>query len=308
MKIHVTGLAGILIYLSLAVTLNAYNNKTSAKDTIQSDNIILYYTIAASTAYAAGEMLVLPAMWYKDRQRVPFHFFNDNSGFLQVDKFGHAFGSYFESYIAYHWLKNSGVNKTQALIFGGALGIILQTPIEIMDGLYEGWGFSWGDMAANTFGSALVIGQELIFNEQLIKFKFSYWGSRYADMSNGYYGHTTLNRLLKDYNGHTYWFSMPLNRIISNEQIPDWLNIAFGYSANGMLGEFDNMNSYNGAALPQTERYRQYLFSLDIDWTKIKSSSKFLNTLLDILTFIKLPFPALEFNSKGKFEGYGLYF
>lgn len=29
---------------------------------------------------------------------------------------------------------------------------------------------------------------------------------------------------------------MPMNRIIAKEEIPDWLNIAIGYSTNGMLG------------------------------------------------------------------------
>jgi hypothetical protein len=79
---------------------------------------------------------------------VPFHFFNDNKGYLQVDKFGHAFGAYFESYIGYHWLRKSGVSKSKGLVYGATLGFILQSPIEIMDGIHEGWGFSWGDMAA----------------------------------------------------------------------------------------------------------------------------------------------------------------
>jgi len=59
------------------------------------------------------------------------------------------------------------------LIYGGMLGFMLQAPIEILDGMYEGWGFSWGDMAANAAGSGLVIGQELLFNEQVVKYKFS---------------------------------------------------------------------------------------------------------------------------------------
>ena len=118
-----------------------------------------------------------------------------------------------------------------------------------MDGIHEGWGFSWGDMAANVFGSGLVIGQELIWNEQLIKYKFSYWESSYSKRANGYLGKTTLDRLLKDYNGHIYWFSIPINKIIQQNGIPSWLNFAVGYGANGMFGEYENISTYKGYLL-----------------------------------------------------------
>ena len=111
------------------------------------------------------------------------------------------------------------------------LGLILQTPIEIMDGIYEGYGFSWGDMAANTFGSALVLGQELLFKEQLVKYKFSYWESVYSRKANGYLGTNSFDRIFNDYNGHTYWLSCPINKILPNKITPDWLNIAVGYGS-----------------------------------------------------------------------------
>jgi hypothetical protein len=75
-----------------------------------------------------------------------------------------------------------------------------------------------------------------------------------------------------------------------------------------MFGEFQNITSYNGVALPETQRYRQFLFSLDIDWSKIETGSGFLKTVLHGMTFIKLPFPAIEYNSKGRLKGYWLYF
>lgn len=49
-----------------------------------------------------------------------------------------------------------------------------------MDGIHEGHGFSWGDMATNAIGSGLIVGQELLFNKQIVKYKFSYWGSTYS--------------------------------------------------------------------------------------------------------------------------------
>ena len=288
-------------------TLSAQVNE-SVGDSGKIERATLYKALAFTGAYYATSIYVMNNTWYKDKERVPFHFYNDNSGYLQVDKFGHMFGSYVYSYIGYFGLLKLGSSRKEALVFGSTLGFVLQFPIEIMDGLHEGYGFSWGDIAANAMGSALVFGQELLFQEQVVKYKFSYWESEYSKNSNGYYGETTLSRILKDYNGHTYWFSMPLNKLIFKQSLPPWLSIAGGYGANGMYGEFENITSYNGAAIPETERYRQYLLSIDIDWTRIKTDSRFLQILFKGMTFVKLPFSTLEYNSKGQFKGYWIYY
>lgn len=302
-----------IIFLLIVVPI-LFNHPVKAldavlqKDSVQVNRHKLYTAIGVEGLYYGGSMLVLQNAWYKGRQVVPFHFFNDNQGYLQVDKFGHAFGAYAQSYVGYLWLKKIGLGRTNALLLGGTLGFILQSPIEIMDGIHEGWGFSWGDMIANASGSALVIGQELLFNEQIIKYKFSYSESSYSTRDNDYLGKTALNRFLKDYNGHTYWLSMPVNRMIFSDRLPQWLNIALGYGANGMFGEFENIKEYNGFPIAPTERYRQYLLSLDIDWTRIKTRSKILKMFLTGMTFVKLPFPALEFTSNGMTKAYWLYY
>lgn len=282
-------------------------SRAGGPDTTRVNRKILTRAIVAESAFYLGGMSYLQFVWYKDHERVPFEFYNDNKGYLQTDKFGHAFGSYMESYIGYQWLRHAGVKKNPALIFGGTLGIILQAPIEIFDGIYEGWGFSWGDIIANTAGSALLIGQELLFNEQLIKYKLTYWKSPYLDKGNGYLGNNALDGFFYDYNGHNFWLSMPVNRIVPVRKIPNWISVAAGYSANGMYGEFNNIRYYHGTWIPETERYRQFLLSLDIDWTKIKTSSRFLRKILNAMVFIKLPFPAIEFNTLGKVKGYWMY-
>ena len=259
------------------------------------------------TALYLGSMAYLQFVWYKDHERVPFEFYNDSRGYLQVDKAGHVYGSYLESYIGYQALRCAGVKKDKALLFGGTLGIILQTPIEVWDGLYEGWGFSWSDMAANAAGSAIVIGQELLWDEQVAKYKFSFSPSPYAKQANGYLG-DGFGQLFNDYNGHTYWLSTGITRIVPDKRLPDWLNIAVGYSANGMFGEFENIRRYHGMEIPQTRRYRQYLLSLDIDWTKIRTNNKFLKTLFQGMFMVKLPFPAIEINALGELRGHWLYY
>lgn len=273
------------------------------KDTAHINKKVLAAAITTESILYAGTISGLRYLWYKDVPRVPFHYYNDNAGYLQIDKFGHAYGSFIESKICYEWLLKAGVKKNKALVYGGTMGIFLQTPIEVLDGLYQGWGFSWGDMAANAGGSVFLIAQELIFDEQKVDFKFSFTRSIYADQANGMLGDSHLESLFYDYNGHTYWFSFS-----PTGKLPKWLNVSLGYSANGMFGEFENRSRWNGESIPQTDRYRQALLSLDVDWTKIETDHPFLKKLFFALNHIKLPFPAIEYNSLGRWDFHALYF
>ncbi len=264
--------------------------------------------IVTETVLYSGLISGLGLVWYKDSERVPFHLYRDGKGYLQMDKMGHAYGAYVESYLCYEWLRSAGVSKKKSLLFGGTMGIVMQTPIEVFDGIYENWGFSWSDMAANTAGSFLLMGQEVLFDRQYLQYKFSFQRSEFADQSNGQLGDTQLESLFFDYNGHSYWLSTNVSNFIKNDRVPAWLNIAFGYSADGMFGEFENRASWGGVPIPETERTRQFLLSPDIDWTKIPTNSKLLKDLFKALNFIKVPAPAIEVNSQGKFRGYWVYF
>jgi len=278
------------------------------RDSSQFNSKTLYTAIVLTGAYYATSMYVLSKTWFKDKELVPFHIRNDNSGYMQVDKFGHMFGAYVYSYVGYHGLKKMGLTDSEALLYGGTLGFVMQTPIEIMDGIHKDHGFSWGDILANSIGSGLVLGQQLIFEEQIIKYKFSYWQSKYSKMSNGYLGTNTFNKIFKDYNGHTYWLSVPISKIFSEIGTPEWVNVALGYGAGGMFGEQYNITEYNGVEIPQTERFRRFVISLDIDWAKIQTDSQLLKTILAGLTFIKLPFPAIEYNTMNELRFHWIFY
>jgi uncharacterized protein YfiM (DUF2279 family) len=267
----------------------------------------LITVISASTAAYAGSMAYLQYIYYKDYQRVPFEFYNDLGGYNQMDKFGHIYGAYMESYIGFHSLLWAGVSRKKAALYGGSFGFFMQLPIEIWDGMYEGWGFSWSDVGANAVGSLLVIGQELAFKEQIIKYKLTFSPSPYARQANGYLG-DGFNQIFYDYNGHTYWLSTGINRVIKNNVIPEWVNFAIGYSAGGMFGEFENKTQYKGVTIPVTERYRQFLFSFDIDFTKIPARNKYLKKFFNSMFMIKVPFPAIEINTKGQFIFHPIYY
>jgi hypothetical protein len=287
---------------------NELNNKdVLSQDAVSVNKNRLIPILSGFSLTYISSMSFLQYVWYKNHERVPFSFYNDLGGYNQIDKFGHVYGGYMESYIGFHSLVWAGVPRKKAVLYGGLLGFFLQLPIEIWDGVYEGWGFSISDVGANALGSALVIGQELAFHEQIVKYKFSFSPSPYASQANGYLGEG-FKELIYDYNGHTYWLSCGVNRVIPYKKIPNWFNIAVGYSAGGMFGEFENITQFRGVAIPETERYRQFLFSLDIDFSKIPIRNKSLKRLFNSMFMIKVPFPAIELNTKGEFKFHSLYY
>jgi len=267
----------------------------------------LALTIGTKAVTYFGGISYLSFIWYKDHERTPFHYYDDTKGYLQMDKWGHAFTAYRESYAAYHALRWSGLSKKKALLYGGPMGLIFQTPIEVLDGMYEGWGFSWSDMGANAFGSALFVAQEVTFDEQIVLMKFSYSPSPYAKL-HPTLGETHLESLFQDYNAHTYWLSFNLQKMTVSEKLPKWLNLAFGYSANGMIFEFFNPDFHDGKDLRGLVRHRQYLFSLDVDFSRIQTRKKWLQKVFRAVNLVKVPFPALEWNKVERFRVRPFYF
>ncbi|WP_104736126.1 DUF2279 domain-containing protein [Hanstruepera ponticola] len=252
-----------------------------------------------------ASLIALDQLWYKDYPRSKFHTLNDNSEWLQMDKLGHVYTSYQLGRLGANVLNWSGVSKKQQLIYGGTLGFAYLTAIEIFDGFSEEWGFSWGDMAANAAGTGLYIGQELLWKEQRMTLKYSFHRTQYASQRPDKLGEGLSQEFLKDYNGQTYWLSFNLHSFFKGNGIPKWLNVAFGYGADGMLTGEDE--SINGLFADQN-RVRQYYFSLDIDLSRIDTNSHVLKTIFDIFNTIKVPFPALEFNEENGILLHGIYF
>lgn len=293
------------IWLTACAAARGQNFTRNYPDTVNLAR--LWTTGSALTATAAGVSVFLGFVWYADQERVPFHFYNDLEGYLQMDKWGHAYGAYFESYHAYYALRWSGLSEKKALIWGGPYGFLAQAPIEIFDGLYEGWGFSWSDIGANALGSALFAGQQALWQEQRILMKFSYQPSRYASLHDDL-GETPLERFFLDYNAHTYWLSANIRRFSGWERIPPWINLSLGYSANGMINEFSNPDFYRGEPFPELARYRQWIVSPDIDLSRIPTRKAWVASLLKYLNMLKIPMSAVEYNSVEGWRLRALYY
>ncbi len=269
----------------------------------------------ATVLFSAGSLIALNHAWYKDHARTGFHTFDDSREWLQVDKIGHTWSAYTFSRFAGDFWKWSGIDNKKAVIAGSVSSLVYLTGIEYLDGHSSKWGWSWSDMAANLAGTTIYASQELAWNEQRIQVKFSTHKGEYdaslIERADALFGTTNSERLLKDYNHQAYWLSFNLKSFMPDSKLPGWLNIAFGYGAEGMLGGFENKWTDKNNAVQtryDIERYRQFYISPDIDFTRIKTNSKSLRTFFSVLNCIKMPAPALMINSKGKIKAYPVYF
>lgn len=257
--------------------------------------------IGIETSLYTGTLIALNELWYKEYYSSSFHFFNDNREWLQMDKAGHMITAYSVGRVGIDMLKWSGVERKKAIWYGGMLGSVFLNTVEILDGYSSGWGFSVTDLSANTAGSLMVVGQELAWDEQRVVLKYSFQQSEYARYRPKLLGENVQENLIKDYNGQTYWLSVNLSSFMKKEtKFPQWLNVALGYGADGMIGANRNPLVVDITGIPiYFDRYRQCYLSLDVDLTRIKTKSKILKTVFKTIGFIKFPAPALEFNKKG---------
>jgi hypothetical protein len=254
-------------------------------------------------------MFGLYQLWYKDYPLESFHTFNDAGEWLQMDKAGHVVTAYYIGKVcisAYRW---TGMENKKATLRGAGIGFLYQLTIEAFDGFSPQWGFSLSDVATNLTGTAILVSQQLAWKEQRIVLKYSFHNSEYRKYRPSLLGENFPETSLKDYNGQTYWLSVnPASFSSGNSFLPKWLNIAFGYGADGMTGGSSNPAIVDGVSIREFRRFRQYYLSLDIDVTKIKTSSPLLNGFFKVFGFIKIPAPAIEFNSGEKTKYYLLYF
>lgn len=263
-----------------------------------------------------GSLIALNNAWYKGYEKTSFHTFNDSKEWLQMDKVGHGWGAYNAARGSTAMWKWAGLSQNKAVWIGGLSSFAYLTTIEFFDARSAKWGWSWSDIGANIIGSGLFMGQEFLWNEQRLQFKFSFHSKNHNDpqlqnRADDLFGKVWLERMLKDYNAQTYWLSANLKSFFPESHLPAWLNVAIGYGADGMFGGFDNKwsdKAGNEISRFDVTRKRQIYLAPDIDFTKIKTKSKFLKTTFTVLNSFKFPSPSLMLDSKGKWKAYALYF
>lgn len=270
----------ITVSILLACSLNAQ----------RSDSLRLRkgLTHAVLSSSAVGSLVALNQVWYAPYSTEEFHLFNDSKQWMQMDKFGHAFTGYLitnELNRLHYW----AAGKRQPWV-GAVYAMSYLSTLEIMDGFSSGWGFSGADMLANGLGVSLAFSQDFFFKRQIIIPKFSFSRTSYAAVRPEILGSTYTEQLLKDYNGQTYWVSLPVATFLKLPKRFHWICISLGYGCDAKLvGSQDTWNGFNAR--------RQVYLSLDIDCANLAPKHPKLNKVLTHLNWIKVPFPSLEFST-----------
>jgi uncharacterized protein YfiM (DUF2279 family) len=287
----------VLILITISVSQYAYAQNS---DSISNINPKRLRTVIIGSAVAyTGSMIALSSIWYSQYDKEPFHFFDDSHEWKQMDKVGHFYSAFQLSSVGSRTLQWSGVSKRKSDVAGTITSFAVMSSIEVLDGFSAGYGASVSDLAANALGAGFYIGQQLIWDEVRIYPKFSFHRTAYAPQRPEVLGDGLFEEIFKDYNGQTYWLSADIDKFL---RFPKWLNLTFGYGAEGMLyaNDADNISQN---LIP----YRQYFIGIDFDLTAIKSKSKLVNSLIYVANMIKLPAPTLEI-SQGKVKGHLFYF
>ena len=314
-----------MVFVLLVSTLPAFSQRDSLSfwEYPPSFHKGRFWTAASVGAITyTGALLTLNNVWYDQYPRTSFHFFDDSKEWMQMDKAGHMFTTYFESEWIYHIARWTGMKRSPSIWTGALVSVGLQTTIEVLDGYSSEWGFSMSDFAFNLVGSGMWATQQAVWDDQRIKMKMSTTYVTYPETvvygnpggmttirerTNDLFGTSFAQTFLKDYNAQTIWMSFNIKSFLNeSSRFPKWLNIAVGYGAQNMYGGFENEwvvdeNTFtlDPAVYP---RYRQWYFSPDVDLTRINIRSKFLKTIVCMANIFKFPAPALVINGNGGVE------
>lgn len=235
--------------------------------------------------------------WWSGEKAPHFFFHADwDQQFRDQDKFGHFTGGYHLTRAGYALLKSACMSPKKALLLSAAYATAFQLQIEIWDGMFKKYGFSYADVIANTSGMALSVLHETHPKTRAIKPTISYWPS--AAMRNADNIPGELRPSL-DYSGQTYWFSADVNALLpeqAKQYWPSFLRVSAGHSIT------DWVDPHTGATM---RARRKILLSLDFDAEKLPGNNRLWKTVKHQMSYIHFPGPTLELTPK--FAAFGFY-
>jgi hypothetical protein len=243
----------------------------------------LYIVGGAMAASMIGIHLYQESGWWK-YNRAPFHFREDLTYGLGVDKIGHFYGTALWAFSLRKILAWADVPERTALYYGSAGALIFQTFVEVEDG-FSSWGFDRVDFLADLGGALWPIARMHSGFVRSFDLKLSYKPTSLLNKpaAGGFVGQKHL--LMDDYEGQTFWLAFNPGRLPGGEALSFWprfLNLAVGYGAREVSG-------VSGAP------YSVVYIGLDYDMKEIiPQSSPFLVTLSEVLNFIHFPAPAIR--------------
>ncbi|MFT5780157.1 MAG: hypothetical protein ACI837_003118, partial [Crocinitomicaceae bacterium] len=279
-----------ILLLSFSHTGNAQRSFFEPADSLQKGRFI--GITSGITAGWAGSMIGLSQVWYSKVEKSSWHTFDDSKNWLQMDKVGHFYISYKENQFTSDLFRWTGLDYNKSLWIGTGVSIGYQTTFELFDAFSKDWGFSWSDVAANSLGTVSYTLQSYFWQEERIIPKFSYYPTEFAEYRPEVLGGNFTESLLKDYNGQTYWLSFSPGTFFKESGIPEWACFSFGYSAHAKL--VGDQEFYQDPISGTTfNSQREFIFSLDIDFSKLPIKRPWLKAIVRHFNYFKVPFPAL---------------
>lgn len=237
-------------------------------------------------------LFLLSTLWYDFSNSSSFHWFNDGLEWFYLDKFGHAWSTYFISRIVNFILEPYNLHPKQRFFIIFFTGPILWSGIELLDGFFPNYGASYFDIIANFSGAFIFLIQYYFFKTMKFPLKFGFSPSEFSALRPNLLGDNLITSFFKDYNGHTYWVNIPIKGV-------KFLCLSVGYGADGLIGGHSNQyyssdNKWNDYS--NIERVKQFYLSIDIDLDQIGTNSRLLIFIRGFLNCFRIPFPAIEFN------------
>lgn len=217
-----------------------------------------------------------------------------------MDKLMHAYLTHKYFYVNYRIYKWAGYSKKKAIGLSTAGALILSTTKEWIDGHIDIGGFSLYDIGFNISGISLTALQEIYFNKQIFKLKYSYQNTIYPTYNSGDLGVSQFSKMYRDYNGITFWLSAPLS--LNNASRSTWkkvVGIALGYGVDGLLSAETNTSIEYQNRLEPITRSNEFYFAPDIHFEMIPTNNFWLKKLFYLLDHFKFPTPTLQFGTQG---------
>ncbi len=254
----------------------------------EQDNVGLR-RIGVAAAFVGGNAALLGYMksaWWTGEKADEFFFRADwDENFRDQDKFGHALGGYQLTRFGAALIRSACVAKPRAVAWSAAYAAAFQLQIEIFDGMFDKYGFSYADLIANTAGTALAVLHETHPRTRAIKPTMSY--ARTAALRNRDEFGGELRPSL-DYSGQTYWLSADVNAMLPPAAKPYWpafVRVSAGHSIT------DWIDPRTGANI---RAKRKILLTLDFDAEKLPGNNRIWKTIKRQLSYVHLPSPALQ--------------
>lgn len=248
--------------------------------------------------------------WWKADRR-SFHFAEDWSQDLQIDKFGHFFAAQFHAYTVREAMLEDGFTDEAAHNWSSLLGALYSLYVEVEDGFATQWGFSPTDAYADIAGAGYFFAQRYVPLLQNFRLKWSYYPSQFL-------GHGSIpgqrRTVMDDYQGQSYWWSADVWNLLppsAQSWYPKWLQLAVGYTARkygpylgGTPECAANPYGMQCVDLPDT---RELYIGLDYSLANLipKTNVPVIDWLIQYLDHFHFPAPALRLTPSVK--GYLLF-